>query len=1028
MPDPASQSADRPAVKYQNHILIGLGGTGGSVLKEFRKDMFRRHGAERPDGIRVEYLYVDSSQSDLDNESEWKVLGQSVQLPQSSRMSIHAPELAAIVENAPAFPGIASWLGPRHLWTEYLSALTGLKAAGGQRRRLGRLLFACNVQKFNAAITEKYNAILSGAQQGEPGTSGVTFHIICGLAGGTGSGSVVDAAVQIGKFLAERKQTLDRIVIYAYLPESSPPAHKAEKYYIANGYAALRELNALSAGRFLPFDVAGSQRFKVGEFMPFHGCYVLTNETETGTSYHPDDVPTLLSGFLYQKTVAVRDAGAWDSLVRLENAENGLPDCEPRVGLDGRKLQPERSVRFLTFGIKRIAIPEVEIQEYLAYSYARESVRQLRYNHWSTQFGFIDNVRNNDFSEYRSEDRLASFRCSWDHLILSKAILETDCKKKWDEIDEYWGNYLDHSMEEIISGVDKKFWLNEAHVQATSQLQDEYRGDGAARFYEQKAGTVKLEAKEVGQLLETYLLTEFLDGHLSLTEITGSKAENSSFLGIVEIIKAEMSKRGPEAQAKAEHFGKLSKEIDEALDGIEYEYSRVGIIDPLGRRTRLLNEHKQALQDFLSAKTKEQGYLYAAQLCPEIVSQLETLYERVQTLFAGMNNLFQQLEDNVKKRCTEGDTPDFGRAFIKFYNATAVRDYAGRVRMDQTLMTKQCAAVRSEIKSRLGFDKERPTFKEFNSRLPAASLAGVLEQICSAQSRTDHDALLHRNEDRLFGVALVPRILQEFRTPEALGQFAKRLVPQATTLAALDETERGNVTANNNPGSIIRRAISIICQGIEDSQDHPRPEVRPLLAALRGAPPAGTGVMEFVDAPSQPSEMVVVSLTNLMPLRCVKRVAFLRSRYEQLLTGEGASKADAMFLHLESDGTQYPSLFAMSMNEVREKSGKLLLQASACGVLQETDACVRFEEKDPLGEHIGWVVVGTDIIEAMDSLTPAGYAQLSALTNTAVQGQDRKLLLARIAEIRKQLETRFPDQSERLTKAYRQISTELLPQ
>jgi hypothetical protein len=72
--------------------------------------------------------------------------------------------------------------------------------------------------------------------------------------------------------------------------------------------------------------------------------------------------------------------------------------------------------------------------------------------------------------------------------------------------------------------------------------------------------------------------------------------------------------------------------------------------------------------------------------------------------------------------------------------------------------------------------------------------------------------------------------------------------------------------------------------------------------------------------------------------------------------------------------------------------------------------------------------VGTDIIEAMDSLTPAGYAQLSALTNTAVQGQDRKLLLARIAEIRKQLETRFPDQSERLTKAYRQISTELLPQ
>ena len=1014
------------SVKYQNHILIGLGGTGGAVLREFRKDMFRRHGTNQPDGVRLEYLYVDSSPADLDNESDWKVLGQSVQLPQSSRMSIHAPNLTAIVENAAAFPGIASWLGPRQLWDEYLSALSGLKAAGGQRRRMGRLLFASNVQNFNTSIAEKYNAILAGNQQGDPGTSGVTFHILCGLAGGTGSGSVVDAAVQIGRFIAERgKQTVDRILVYAYLPESNPPGKKVEKYYIANGYAALRELNAVSAGRFLPFDVAGSRAFKAGEFMPFNACYVLTNETEVGTTYHPDDIPGLLSGFLYQKAVAVKDAGAWSSLVRLENAENGLPDCEPRVGPDGRKPLPERSVRFMTFGIKRIAIPEAEIQEYLAYAYARESVRQLKYNNWSTQFGFIDSVRNNDFSEFRADARLAAFRISWDHLILSRPILEADLNRSWEPVDEYWGNYLDHSMEDIVTAVDKKFWLNEAHVQATAQLQEDYRGDGVARFYEQKAATVNIEAREVAQLLETYLLTELLEGRLSVTEITGSKAEDNSFLGIVEVIIAEISKRKAEAQTKAESMSNLAKEIDEALDAIENEYSRIGFIDPLGRRGRLQSEHKQALQDYLVTKTKEEGYRYAAKLCPMVVDQLELLYEQVQKMYAGLNNLFQELEVSVKKRCTEGETPDYSRAFIKFYNAAAVRGYAARVRLDQTLMSKQCAAVRAEIKTRIGFGKERPSFKEFNRSLPATDLTGALEQVCSSQSRTDHDALLHRNEDRLFGVELVPRILQEFRTPEALGQFASRLIPQATTLAGLDETERGNVTANNNPGSIIRRAISLICKGIEDKSDHPRPEVRPLLDALRGAPPAGAGEMDFVDAPSQPSEMVAVSLTNLMPLRCVKRVAFLRSRYEQLLTGEGASKADAMFLHLEGDGSQYPALFAMSMNEVREKAVRLLLQALASGVVSETERSVRFEEKDSIGEHIGWVVIGSDIIEAMDAMTPAIYKQLSSLTDAAIRGVDRKQALTRVAEIRNELLARFPEQSDRLTLAYRQISSEL---
>ena len=52
-----------------NHLIIGLGGTGGKVLREFRRRVFEEYGErnlENPkNGEYFEYVYVDSSESDL---------------------------------------------------------------------------------------------------------------------------------------------------------------------------------------------------------------------------------------------------------------------------------------------------------------------------------------------------------------------------------------------------------------------------------------------------------------------------------------------------------------------------------------------------------------------------------------------------------------------------------------------------------------------------------------------------------------------------------------------------------------------------------------------------------------------------------------------------------------------------------------------------------------------------------------------------------------------------------------------------
>jgi Tubulin like len=44
-----------------NHLMIGLGGTGGKIIRSFRKTVFQHFRAEQAKGANLRYLYIDSS-------------------------------------------------------------------------------------------------------------------------------------------------------------------------------------------------------------------------------------------------------------------------------------------------------------------------------------------------------------------------------------------------------------------------------------------------------------------------------------------------------------------------------------------------------------------------------------------------------------------------------------------------------------------------------------------------------------------------------------------------------------------------------------------------------------------------------------------------------------------------------------------------------------------------------------------------------------------------------------------------------
>jgi hypothetical protein len=273
-----------------NHLLIGLGGTGGRVLTAFRKLKYRNLRDEEPPGVTLDYLFVDSDpKSFLDDDPSWTVLGHSVQLPKRSQMLIAQANLLSVVNDLNAFPNLKPWIGDREAWGEILASL-GIDAAGGQKRRLGRFLFAMSARRFRDAVAQ----IAQDMQTRGGRSTDLTFHVFCGLAGGTGSGAVVDVVAQLRAMFPDPQK---KIIVYAYLPDLNPPARWNTGNYHANAYAALRELNALSAGAWVPFDVVGG-----GGPVPnqdefwFNGCYVFTDNNDQGYRAAIDkDLPDIVA-------------------------------------------------------------------------------------------------------------------------------------------------------------------------------------------------------------------------------------------------------------------------------------------------------------------------------------------------------------------------------------------------------------------------------------------------------------------------------------------------------------------------------------------------------------------------------------------------------------------------------------------------------------------------------------------------------------------------------------------------------------
>jgi hypothetical protein len=910
----------------KNHLIIGLGGTGGKIIREFRKSILREYNKIDPDDVGIGYIYLDSDIRMMDEDDpNWKILGRSIQLGKASKVYISSAKLSDYLDNIDSYPWIKPWIGSKKSWKEILNSIQD-DAAGGQKRRLGRFLFASNPNQFIDALKNQKSKLTKKNQE-----SDVTFHICAGLAGGTGSGTIIDVISQIRQKYPRGDKIGYKILLYVLLPDSDPPKNWNTGNYHANGYAALMELNSLSVGTFKPYDIT-AHGAKVEAFEPFNGCYIFTNQNEKGIEIDiKETVPKIMAEFLYEKIVSIKNI-AWESLSKQENAENG--DNTPEAG--------ERSKRFLTFGIKKLAIPEIEIKEYFTFNYALQSCNQILFNNWSDEFGYLGENKNTNYIEIvQQNETLLNWKMSNEHLILSLGILESDIKnKKWFPINIYWEKVMP-SIKKTIREETKhsREWIDELSKICDNHYDVRYRGMGVKNFYLAKENARDDIANEIVNLIQSRLFNEFKTGIKSLTEINKllesfNEYSRERYIGF-GAIKDELN----------QEIQKLEERIDQTKE--KWHKTRLLII----KRNKLFDQYSYLTQKLYIQRTKLEGFNFAEMLMNTISNKLDHLVSDVQKCISIFSKSSERLENNIANRVSDEQLPDFKNQLVKFYDPNRVKKTVKEMITNKSEQRKQTNTVRSTILNSIYND---PSFAKLSERMISGNLLDVIETECEKNADIAHENLVTSKDKKILGMSIIEKLMLRYHgNDNELKKYISNLVDYAGNYVHFDNQEI-NMSGKGIP--VADTCISYFTVILPKAHEKYNDFVDKVKSIFSDST---TLAVDFIESENKPHEITLISITNLFPLRFINQVKMLKEKYLLRLQSEESEKIK-MHVHTESDGSQHPSLYLKSVKDVekekrsfKEKSMPFIILAKAIGIVEESS---NFET----GEKIFSVVITKD--------------------------------------------------------------------
>jgi hypothetical protein len=962
-------------------ILIGLGGTGGKILKAFRQRLWTDYTEEERRKLPIGFIYVDSDKKLLDlSDGTYDTIHGNCCFTEEEFIDIKKDsEVDAIFLNSGAHPKLQGVIGNV---SETQSAVCPVGEAADQKRRAGRILFASNIDKYVEALKTKVGEVRSVDVGGI-----LNIYIFAGLAGGTGSGSIIDAVVQTRKWLFEHNisEKQFKFMVFCQIPENTPPAGWDKERYKPNGYAALVELNNLFssiynkewAGRCLkpPFDVTSDVSYarayltyeeptpdniregRIPQELKIAGGLILySNKNDKNfVITDPYRLSELVANFVYT-WIFMPGGDAREEFARFmtfENMSSSREEFDETVDAEIETPVPVRTRAIGSFGIKRIVVPDSALQEHIAYTLGLGALNQFKYMNWSPQTGYRDTPLTFDPITYiNDEGRRASWKLSADHLMLKKYILEGDSKEKWPEgsFSNYWTPCIDAWAQVARSSKTEFSKLIEL---CRGGYETGFRNKGVERFFGDKVAAINdAYSKVVADEIEKYLFNEWANNKLSLFTLE-------------EITSKLVKQIGDEDKRITEvDVPKLEDKIrtnETAIQGVVNDYNNSNIIVRTATFGNKFAKVTELCKTLYVQKTELAALrIFTVPLCTAIKSKLEDLHSRVIKFISQTNELIDttkqrmsNLADISKASDTDNNdgTENMMNPVIEFYSRQRMKSLEERLNCDREKMDSMSSVIRREFVNSLQSDGRFLNVERMNGKALSRALLGEVY----SQIKTFHDKLCVDPGQRVLGMPILRRLYQKYgNNPEALRKFAEDVITASGVLTEIDMNQISMKLDNNAPSlkgkNIMVERIIVSLPRTDDPDLVSFAE--DLKRALKSSIQGGSGASIAVDTnnPNQ-NEITVIMLVNGFPIRAISAVPMLKAEYDKLIAQDPKNK---IVLLTEGRDGDYRGIFAKkpkSPADIRDEKVPQLIVLLGLGKLVRDNATEEYGvgEKDFFG-------------------------------------------------------------------------------
>lgn len=928
-----------------NHILIGIGGTGGKVLKAFRKRLWEEFPkVEDRRKLPIGFVYVDSTNEMMKpNDPTWRVFGQSAQFEESEFVNIKTTDLDMILNNPDAFPGLKNVVKNGEMMRQTLGEVG---AAAGQKRRAGRILFASNIAKYLSAVKKQYQKVKDIS-----GKDGCCIHIFVGLAGGTGSGSIIDAVAQLRADSLFSNVDETKITVYAMVPELAIPEGCQAGRYHQNGYAALCELSALNICEFLPCDVrTGAEHVKLNhQPLKQFGLLVYSNVNENGTVVESfTELPKLLADTVYFAMFLQVKGSITEPFIHGLACENFNDHCvEYNTTSKGNDKERARTKAVSSFGIKRIVYPEQRVVEHISYTLSESVFNQMQYNNWKEDLGFTLEPQRKDYEALyiKNEKNMRDWKLDDSFLLLNERILETD--KKFAPIQDFWKEQADfYSYDDAKNA--SSVPINYLEQIMLEKYQKDFRfKQGVEEYYDNKSKdeVLKTMADEIVDSIEKELYTQWYEGQLSLTDLL--KVSDA----ILTYIRNRRSKLSLDIQTADDRIEGFKKE---AADNVDY-YTHLSLAQKaIGKHKTCYTDHQAILTDLYVEKTYRIAYVFAQKLLGKLQLKFETFNSQVQEFVAALAKCIEEGNNRIADRNQkQGDLKDMKQAVIEVREDAKVLSFEKELLHNRNSMDKLSSALRHEL-------VDNKTFAHFGelakSNMSIDRVFEVVDRVMGTSVREIHD--IERSKDKLIGINILQQLQKVLVTDDDIRAFAKDAVEKSGVFILLDDTQLQRAL-NNNPNPIERpetmnRKTILVTMPKYEGDDSLKEFALKLEEAFRRAFGNGTpgSTISFDTIGDTTNEITIGAVKNCFPLRALRWLPNYEREYKAMTENPNPleAKEARVLLHSEGDGSCLPQI--MGEREITAQEFiPYFFAAAAMGILVEADDMI---------EGHGWCMTEVD--------------------------------------------------------------------